>query len=91
MLFKVSVYPVGQSEAYHVLIESGLPFTASPDGSIVEGEWDEVVPTLGDVYRAIRQKHGRVFMKVDALDEEGASTEITAGRAGRPMMRRHAG
>lgn len=73
MLFRVTVYPVGQNEAIEVLCASGLSCTPSMEGSVVEGDWDEVVATLGDVYRAIRAKHGRVYMKVDALDESGAA------------------
>lgn len=86
MMFRVSVFPTGQKEALDVLTQSGLPFTPSSAGSIVEGEWDDVVCALGDVYRAVREKHGRVFMRLDALDEsesqEAALVEDPAAQDG---------
>jgi uncharacterized protein YqgV (UPF0045/DUF77 family) len=79
MLFKVSIYPVGQDEAVDLLKRSGLACTFSTVGSVVEGEWDEVMVTLGEIYRTVRSKHGRVYMTISALDQSGSAFGAVSG------------
>lgn len=83
MLFKVSVYPVGQDEAVDLLKRSGLACTFSTVGSVVEGEWDAVMATLGEIYRTVRSRHGRVYMTISALDQSGSAFGAGPGRLDR--------
>ncbi len=54
MLAEFSIIPVGKGESLgeyiakvlNIVDESGLPYRANPMGTVIEGEWDEVMGVI---------------------------------------------
>ncbi|MEA1993842.1 MAG: MTH1187 family thiamine-binding protein [Euryarchaeota archaeon] len=72
MILEVSISPLGKkslskyvAEVIRVFDEEGLNYELNPMGTIIEGEWDEVMP-------AIKRAEERVF----AIGAERVSIQI---------------
>lgn len=72
-----------------VIAESGLPYRLNPMGTVVEGEWDELVAVLTACYRKLEAISDRVSVSVKfdcrkgvtgALDGKIESVQKKAGR-----------
>ena len=72
-----------------VIAESGLPYRLNPMGTVVEGEWDELVALLTRCYRTLEAVSDRVSVsaKFDcrkgaagAIDRKIESVQAEAGR-----------
>lgn len=76
-----------------IIDKSGLPYQLTPMGTIVEGEWDEVMALVTDCYRRMSQdcsristsikidyragKNGRLKSKVQAVESRLGRTLST--------------
>ena len=75
VLLEISISPTGQGESVseHVarvldLIDrSGVPYQLTPMGTILEGEWDELIGLVTQCFELLRADFQRVglHMKVD--------------------------
>ena len=47
--------------------QSGLPYQLTPMGTILEGEWDEVMAVVGRCFKHLAERHRRVgaHIKID--------------------------
>ncbi len=72
-----------------IIDESGLPYQLTPMGTILEGEWDEVMAVVQDCFERMRLDCNRisVSLKVDyragksgRLQSKIASVESRVGR-----------
>jgi uncharacterized protein (TIGR00106 family) len=85
MLVQFSVVPIGTGESIseHVaevirmVDESGLPYRTSPMGTVVEGEWDDVMALIGRCHRKVLDYSSRVLTSISIDDRPGKPDRIT--------------
>ena len=58
------------SRVLKVIDESGLTYRLTPMGTIMEGEWDEVMEVVGDCFKELNKDCSRigVHIKIDYRD-----------------------
>lgn len=99
MIIEFSVVPIGRVEelagpvarVLDLVDRSGLPYQLTAMGTLVEGEWDEVLALVRRCHDAMRGGTGRVYTHITIDDRPGASGRI-AGKVrdvektlGRPL------
>jgi uncharacterized protein (TIGR00106 family) len=97
VLLEFSMSPFGKGESVSpyvarsldIVDKSGLPYQLTPMGTIVEGEWDEVMALVTACFRAMSVDCGRIstLIKIDyragkggRLKSKVASVESKLGR-----------
>jgi uncharacterized protein (TIGR00106 family) len=97
MLAEFTIFPIGKdvslskyvSRSLEIIDKSGLPYRINPMGTVVEGEWDEVMELIKKCHLAILEDTDRVStaIKIDdrkgvknALDRKIKSVEEKVGR-----------
>lgn len=84
MLFSLSMFPVGAgdslvdpvSEVIDEIDRAGLPYTVTGMDTVIEGEWDQVMPVIQRAEQRLREKHDRVFMVLTVDDHKGAENRL---------------
>ncbi|HHL39138.1 MAG TPA: MTH1187 family thiamine-binding protein [Deltaproteobacteria bacterium] len=79
MLVEFSVAPLGAGESLSAYVapvmklidESGLPYKAGPMGTVVEGEWDEVMALVKRCHHEILKEAPRVLTSIRIDDRPG--------------------
>lgn len=76
MLLEFSIFPVGAgaslskhvAKAIKIVHESGLPYLVNPMGTIVEGEFDEIMSVVKKCYEEMMKENERIaiYIKIDA-------------------------
>lgn len=85
MLAFFSIVPVGGgpslskdvAEAIKVVAESGLDYQVTAMGTLVEGEWDEVMGVIRECFDVLHQHADRVTCTVKIDDYKGRSGRIS--------------
>ncbi|MBI5190815.1 MAG: MTH1187 family thiamine-binding protein [Nitrospirae bacterium] len=85
MIAQFSVVPlgIGASASAHVakvirlIDESGLDYRMNPMGTVVEGEWDEVMGLIEKCHRLVLDDVERVLTTVTIDDRKGRTGRIT--------------
>ena len=80
MLAEFSVFPIGKGEGLSQYVsqiikmidESGLEYRLNPMGTVVEGEWDQVLDLIKQCHHKMRQLSTRVITNISIDDREGA-------------------
>ena len=97
MLTQFSIIPVGSGESIgdhiatvlRIVDESGLPYKANPMGTVVEGQWDEVMKVVRDCHYEVLKASPRLVTNIsiderpgkpDRLEEKLKSVEKRLGR-----------
>lgn len=64
------------AEALDIIDKSGVPYRLNPMGTVLEGEWDEVMGVVKACYAQMRTRSQRIgiTMKIDA--REGATGRL---------------
>ncbi|MBS3816548.1 MAG: MTH1187 family thiamine-binding protein [Candidatus Thermoplasmatota archaeon] len=57
--------------------KSGLEYQLTPMGTIVEGEWDEVMDLIKRCHGEMKEHSDRVETKISIDDRKGAENRIT--------------
>lgn len=100
-MVEFSVIPVGGSESIggeiskviDIVDKSGLPYRASSMGTIIEGEWDDVMRIVRECHDAVLGDGLRVFTSLTIDDRPGRTDRITGKiasiekRLGRPVRK----
>ena len=79
MLVEFSILPVGKgisvsksvAKAINLVDKSGLDYKVSEMGTIVEGEWKEIIPLIERCHRLLLKETGRVITTVKVDDRRG--------------------
>ena len=82
VLLEFAMYPVGKGESLSpyvarsldIIDRSGLAYQLTPMGTILEGEWDEVMAVVTECFTAMRADCPRVevALKVDYRAGDGS-------------------
>ncbi|MBN2266677.1 MAG: MTH1187 family thiamine-binding protein [Candidatus Aminicenantes bacterium] len=84
MIVEFSVVPIGRGEELagpvarilEIVDASGLPYQLTAMGTLVEGDWDEVLGLVRRCHEAMRSESERVLTHVTIDDRAGASGRI---------------
>lgn len=101
MLVQFSIVPVGTGESIsehvaeviRIVDESGLPYRTNPMGTVVEGEWNEVMDLIARCHRRALERSPRVLTSISIDDRPGKPDRITGKiesvekRLGRPVKK----
>ncbi|MBS3813622.1 MAG: MTH1187 family thiamine-binding protein [Candidatus Acetothermia bacterium] len=85
MIVEFDTYPVGQEEglgpeiakAIKIVKESGLDYQLTAMGTLLEGEWDEVMDTIKECHQRLKEDHTRVETHVKIDDHAGKTGRLT--------------
>lgn len=84
MLAIFSTFPVGKSESLSkevaeiigIIEDSGIECQTTAMGTLVEGEWDEIMDLVKKCHDKLRETSGRVYTKITIDDREGATGRL---------------
>jgi uncharacterized protein (TIGR00106 family) len=85
MLFELSLFPLGKSHGMskdvsrviNLIDKSGLPYQLTCMGTMLEGEWDEVVELIGKCRQVLLENNDRVYMLLKGDEQKGKTGRIT--------------
>jgi uncharacterized protein (TIGR00106 family) len=85
MILEFSTYPIGSGESLSEAVadvvelveQSGLPYQTHAMGTVVEGEWDELMDLVKQCHFALRNKHARVATRIAIDDRSGAKNRMS--------------
>lgn len=86
VLLEFSMYPVdkGESLSAHVarlldiIDKSGLPYQLTPMGTIIEGEWPQVMDVVNACFEAMRADCNRIVTQIKIDYRKGQSRRLTS-------------
>lgn len=84
MLVEFSIVPIGEgssiggllSDVLRVVDESGLPYKVNPMGTVVEGDWDDVVRLIKQSHDSVMGKSDRAITTIRIDDRKGKPNRI---------------
>lgn len=84
MLFSLSMFPIGEgsslvqpvSEVIDEIDKAGLRYEVTGMDTVIEGEWNEVMPVIQRAEQRLREKHDRVYMVLVMDDRPGSQDRI---------------
>jgi uncharacterized protein (TIGR00106 family) len=84
MLAEFSIIPIGAGSsigeqlaiALRVVDESGIPYKVNPMGTVVEGQWDEIISLIKSCHDEIMKKEERVLISITIDDRKGKPNRI---------------
>jgi uncharacterized protein (TIGR00106 family) len=84
MLAGFSIIPIGVGSsigdqlaaALKIVDESGLPYKAGAMDTVIEGEWEEIMPLIKKCRDAIMEKEDRVVISITIDDRKGKLNRI---------------
>lgn len=76
ILVEFSVIPIGTgpsispliAKALKIVAESGVPYRANPMGTVIEGEWDQVMGIVRRCHEEVMKGSGRVLTTITIDD-----------------------
>jgi uncharacterized protein (TIGR00106 family) len=83
-LMEFSMIPLGKGASFSeyvariltVVDESGLDYRLNPMGTVVEGEWEDLLALLTRCFRALEQDSSRISLQVKFDYREGREPRI---------------
>lgn len=84
MLAEFSIIPIGAgssigdqlAEVLRIVDASGLPYKINPMGTVVEGEWDEVIRLIKQCHKTIMKTGERAVTTISIDDRKGKPNRI---------------
>ena len=84
MLFEFSIIPIGAGSSIgdklaailDAVDKSGLPYKVNPMGTVIEGEWDEVMKLIRKCHDKIMESSERALITVSIDDRKGKPNRI---------------
>ncbi|HEQ98037.1 MAG TPA: MTH1187 family thiamine-binding protein [candidate division Zixibacteria bacterium] len=84
MLLEFSTYPADEeslagaiAKVIDIIDKSGLPYQTHALGTLVEGEWDELMALVKKCHMKLREDFSRVYTRINIDDREGYKDRIT--------------
>ncbi|MGQ9569894.1 MAG: MTH1187 family thiamine-binding protein [Thermodesulfovibrionales bacterium] len=84
MLVEVSIIPIGigssigdkLAEVLKIIDESGLPYKVNPVGTVIEGEWDEIMRLIKKCHKTVMKTGERAITTITIDDRKGKPNRI---------------
>mgnify|MGYP006297094065 CR=1 FL=1 len=84
MLVEFSTFPLGKSEglseevskSIKIIEESGLDYELTAMGTLLEGDWDQVMETVKKCHMAISENYDRVETSIKIDDRVGKTGRL---------------
>ncbi len=84
MLVELSVMPVGSgasvsteiAKALELVDAAGLPYQLTPSATLIEGEWDEVMPLIRRCHDRLRESSSHVITTIKIEDDAGERNKL---------------
>jgi len=84
MLAEFSIIPIGVgssigdrlAEVLKIVDSSGLPYKVNPMGTVVEGEWDDIMKLIRKCHKTVMKTGDRVVTTVSIDDRKGKPNRI---------------
>lgn len=84
MLAEFSIIPLGKDEsvskfvamAVEIIHQSGCNYRINPMGTVIEGDWDEVMDLIKKCHDAVRKEAGRVITNITIDDRAVQGSRI---------------
>jgi uncharacterized protein (TIGR00106 family) len=84
MLAEVSIFPIGEcvslskwvGRCLKIIDASGLPYKLNPMGTVIEGDYDEVMDVIRKCHMAVLQDTDRVSTHIKIDDRKGLKDAI---------------
>ena len=84
MLVSFSIIQIGSStsignkiaEVLKIVCSSGLPYEINPMGTVVEGEWDDIMKLIKRCHKTIMKSSERTMTIISIDDRKGKSRRI---------------
>jgi uncharacterized protein (TIGR00106 family) len=84
ILAEFSVVPVGTgasispqvARALRIVIDSGVRYKANPMGTVLEGEWDEIMAVIRKCHADVMKDSERVLTTITIDDRKGKEDRI---------------
>lgn len=85
MIAEFSVIPIGAgvstsaevAKVIKLIDESGIPYKVNPMGTVVEGEWDQVMDLIKKCHQVVFGGVERVLTNITIDDRKGYTDRIT--------------
>lgn len=85
MLAEFAIVPIGSGESLSPVVtemakvvdDSGLDYQLTSMGTIVEGDWEEVLAVVKKCHDKVGEKFSRVYTKIAIDDRKGAKGRLT--------------
>lgn len=82
---QMSIFPIGKEEslspyvarAVRIIAESGLDYKLGPMGTVIEGEWPQVLQTVSQCMEEMQKDSDRVYMVLTVDWRNAPSGRIT--------------
>jgi len=79
VIVELSIFPTDKGEsvsayvarALDVIQASGLPYELNPMGTVIEGEWDDIMGVVSRCFDELRKDSKRVYLALKADYREG--------------------
>lgn len=84
MLAEFSIIPIGAgssigdqlAEVLRIVDASGLPYKINPMGTVVEGEWDEVIRLIKKCHKTVMKSGERAVTTISIDDRKGKPNRL---------------
>jgi len=84
MIASFSVIPIGKStsmsdkiaEVLKIVDSSGLPYKINPMGTVVEGEWDDILKLIKKCHKTTMKASERTITTISIDDRKGKTHRI---------------
>jgi len=84
MLAEFSIVPIGSgssvggqlAQVLKIVDESGLPYKINPMGTVVEGEWSDIMALIKKCHEAVMQTGERALTTISIDDRKGKPNRI---------------
>jgi len=84
MLTEFSIIPIGIgssigdqiAEVLKIVDASGLPYRINPMGTVVEGEWDDIMKLIRKCHETVLKSGERVITTISIDDRKGKTNRI---------------
>lgn len=84
MVVDLSIVPMGQgvsispevAKVIQIIDESGVPYTVTPMGTVLEGDWDAVMSLIKRCHHEVLKNSERVYTKITIDDRKGMTDRL---------------
>lgn len=84
MLFSLTMFPIADAaslarpvaDVVDEIDRAGLPYQVTGMDTVIEGEWDAVMPVIRRAEERLRRRYDRVYMQLTLDDHADASLRL---------------